>query len=169
MTQLSLLPHDGRTRAVSTNEEFDVFVGRGRHDGGELSATYGEHMLDAIKWIKPRGEGGWIASGWLGNPHPIGRPCECCTEANFDERHYHDGAIERLPLGDVWHRDEDALKLFRRDFLACIEKNPAFRAAVLALRGKRLGCPGCPTGAPCHARIIAEWIEAQPVTEPRIK
>lgn len=41
--------------------------------------------------------------------------------------------------------------------------DPAFRAATLALRGKRLGC-WCKPG-PCHGDVLAIWIEALAVEE----
>jgi len=109
MTQLGLLPHDGRTRAVSTDEVHDVYAGRSRTP--PAFAEIG-------------------APGWLGNP--------------YDVRVY--GA--------------EAGPLFERYFLARAKRDREFRTAVLALAGKRLGCPGCATGSPgCHARFIAQWIE----------
>jgi hypothetical protein len=54
----------------------------------------------------------------------------------------------------------DVLGAFKRYFLAEVEADPEFRAKVLALRGKRLGC-FCKPG-PCHGDIMAEWIDSQP-------
>ena len=118
--QLSLLPHDGRTRAVFAGEEYDVYAGRPR---GNLRP---EHV--------PVGE-----PGWLGNPHRVGTGCSTC--------------------GYKPHSVEEALALFESYFLARVRADDLFRDAVLALKGKRLGCPGCPTGSPCHAGIIARWVE----------
>ncbi len=125
-TQLALLPHDGRTRAVHTSEEHDVYAGRPR-------IGQPNHLRPGI-------------TGWLGNPHSLGAPCRMCSRPRYD----------------VWHEGDDALRLFGVYFHARLTCDPDFSAAVLALRGKRLGCPGCATGEPCHARIIADWIEAQP-------
>ena len=119
--QLSLLPHDGRTRAVFIGEEHDVRAGRPR---GNLRP---EHVAVG-------------APGWLGNPHRVGTGCSAC--------------------GYRPHTLEEALALFEHAyFLPRVASDPAFRAAVLALKGKRLGCPGCATGSPCHAGIIARWVE----------
>lgn len=51
---------------------------------------------------------------------------------------------------------------FREYFLNRVNNNPGFRAAVLALRGKTLVCPGptC-TVDRCHTQIISDWINAQ--------
>lgn len=141
-TQLGLLPHDGRTRAVHTSEEYDVYAGRGRGVTMLSVAPY----LDMID-LRP---------GWLGNPHEVGQPCSVCLEP-ADPRTPWDTS----PRDAVWHPAGEALRLFERDFLRCLEEHPRFRRAVLALKGKRLGCPGCPTGEPCHARIIAAWVDAQ--------
>ncbi len=43
-------------------------------------------------------------------------------------------------------------------FLKRIEEDAEFRARVLALKGKRLGCFCKP--AACHGDVMAEWIEA---------
>jgi hypothetical protein len=59
-----------------------------------------------------------------------------------------------------------ALPLFRRYFLQRLEVDKDYREAVLGLRGKVLGCPGATCGSgPCHAKIMAEWINGQPVGE----
>lgn len=55
---------------------------------------------------------------------------------------------------------EELLKLFRNYFLQRVVKDLEFRAAVLKLRGKRLGCFCAP--APCHGHIIAAWVDSQP-------
>lgn len=48
---------------------------------------------------------------------------------------------------------------FKDYFLNRVDRDPAFRNAVLALRGKCLVCPGptC-TRNQCHTRIISDWI-----------
>ncbi len=53
-----------------------------------------------------------------------------------------------------------ALTLYREFFLGRVNTDAEFRARVLALRGKRLGCFCKP--AECHGDIIAEWVDAQP-------
>lgn len=79
--------------------------------------------------------------GLLGNPHPVGSPCPVCPGA---------------PI----HRGGEARELYRSYFLARVETDADFRAAALACRGLRLGCFCDPR--PCHASIIAEWVDAQP-------
>lgn len=56
---------------------------------------------------------------------------------------------------------EEAIARFREWFLARVESDLTFREAVLNLRGKTLGCFCLP--AACHATVIAEWIDAQPL------
>lgn len=56
------------------------------------------------------------------------------------------------------HGLDEALRLFREYFLKRVE-NPKFCEAVLAVRGKRLGCFCKPKA--CHGDIIAEWVDAQ--------
>lgn len=59
------------------------------------------------------------------------------------------------------------LDAFRDYFFERVEEDPEFRARVMALRGKRLGCfcvdkpwlPGTPGMFFCHAQIIAQFIE----------
>ncbi len=53
-----------------------------------------------------------------------------------------------------------ALDLYRDYFLRRLETDGGFRARVLALRGKTLGC-FCKPG-PCHGDVIAAWVDAQP-------
>lgn len=55
---------------------------------------------------------------------------------------------------------EELLELFRNHFFRHVAEDPEFRSAVLALRGKRLGCFCAP--ASCHGHVIAAWIDAQP-------
>jgi len=59
--------------------------------------------------------------------------------------------------------DADAFDAFRW-YLALRTRHDAdYRAAVLTLRGKRLGC-WCKPG-PCHADILAGWVDTQPAPE----
>ena len=56
---------------------------------------------------------------------------------------------------------------FKEYFLERVEKDAVFRARVLALRGKKLGCfckgrAGPGINVPCHGDVIAEWVDAQP-------
>jgi hypothetical protein len=67
----------------------------------------------------------------------------------------------RVPHGVPRHRILDILVEYREWFLERVEREPVFRARVLALRGKRLGC-FCKPG-PCHGDVIAKWIDEQPV------
>lgn len=68
-----------------------------------------------------------VEEGWLGNPHPVAK----CG-----------------PL---------ALPFFRRYFRDRIARDPVFREAVLALRGKRLGCFCKPQA--CHLDVVIEFLE----------
>jgi hypothetical protein len=86
------------------------------------------------------GRAGKGHSGYFGNPHPVGLPCELC-----------DGTI---------HGHGQAIELFRSYFLKRVEDDPEFRRRVLALRGKVLGCFCKPR--PCHGDVIVGWLETQP-------
>ena len=55
-----------------------------------------------------------------------------------------------------WGR-ERCIELFKTYFYERVDKDPAFREAVLSLRGKRLGCFCAPLR--CHGDIIKEWLE----------
>lgn len=86
----------------------------------------------------------------FGNPHPTSRPCSLCSS----------------PAEEVWHTTDESLQLFEKYFLARVDVDMQFRAAVLGLRGKVLGC-FCVRkdgGGKCHALVIARWIDAQPQT-----
>lgn len=56
--------------------------------------------------------------------------------------------------------DADAFESFRWYLELRVQHDADYRAAVLGLRGKRLGC-FCKPG-PCHADVMAEWLDAQP-------
>lgn len=55
----------------------------------------------------------------------------------------------------------ERIRKFEAYFLRRVEDDPEFRAQVLALRGKRLACFCRPK--PCHATVIASWVDAQEV------
>lgn len=57
----------------------------------------------------------------------------------------------------------DAIAAFRVAFSRRVDSDPRFREAVLELRGRRLACFCHPE--PCHADVIAEWIDAQSIDE----
>jgi hypothetical protein len=57
------------------------------------------------------------------------------------------------------HGREKCIELYRSYFLERVEKDPAFREAVLTLRGKKLGCFCVPL--PYHGNIIKEWLDQQ--------
>jgi hypothetical protein len=67
--------------------------------------------------------------GWLGNPH----------------------TVERVGMGR-------AIQMFREDFTRLLETDAEFLVAVMALRGKRLGCYCKPR--PCHGDVIAEFLDS---------
>ena len=53
---------------------------------------------------------------------------------------------------------EERLSRYREYFLDRVRADRRFRLAVLAIRGKRLGC-FCEDGESCHADVISEWLE----------
>jgi hypothetical protein len=63
------------------------------------------------------------------------------------------------PFPEAKYGREKCISLFREYFLARVERDKAFRKAVLKLRGKRLGC-WCKPQA-CHGDIIKEWLDGQ--------
>lgn len=74
--------------------------------------------------------------GWLGNPHPIGW-CDICQEE---------------------HSREECINEFREDFYKKIEDDD-FKAALLKLKGKRLGCYCKPED--CHGDVIKGWLDSR--------
>lgn len=54
--------------------------------------------------------------------------------------------------------EQERLVNYREYFLDRIRNDRRFRLAVLAIRGKRLGC-FCEEGQSCHADIISDWLE----------
>jgi hypothetical protein len=69
------------------------------------------------------------------------------------------------PFGNPYRTDyatgrTKAIEAFRVYFLKRLDESPEFRALVLALRGKTLGCHCKPR--PCHGDVIAEWLDANP-------
>ena len=53
----------------------------------------------------------------------------------------------------------EVIERFRGWFERKLATDPTYRARVLALRGKRLGCFCAP--AACHGHVIAEWVNKQ--------
>lgn len=58
----------------------------------------------------------------------------------------------------------DVIAKYREWFAKRLE-DPKFKAAVLSLRGKRLGCYCAPE--PCHGSVIAEYLEQLGATDER--
>lgn len=52
------------------------------------------------------------------------------------------------------------INAFRRYFADRLSRDPEYKARILALKGKRLGCFCVPQR--CHGEIIAAWVDAQP-------
>lgn len=55
----------------------------------------------------------------------------------------------------------EVIRKYREYFYKRIENEPAFKEAVLALRGKRLACFCAPKA--CHGDVIVEYLESQDV------
>lgn len=53
------------------------------------------------------------------------------------------------------------VRAFENYFKGRLKRDPEYKARILALRGKRLGCFCTPLL--CHGHIIAAWVDAQPV------
>jgi hypothetical protein len=67
--------------------------------------------------------------------------------------------MDRLcPLCHKYHRlPGDTLDCFKKYAEYRLKKDPPYRNAVLALKGKKLWCPGCGLNSPtCHARILED-------------
>lgn len=58
---------------------------------------------------------------------------------------------------DAGEHGEAALEMYRDYFQKRIEEDADFRAAILGLKGKTLGC-FCKPG-PCHGDRIVEWLD----------
>lgn len=56
----------------------------------------------------------------------------------------------------IYGRDK-CIELYKDYFLKRVESDPAFREAVLSLKGKRLGCFCVPFR--CHGEVIKEWLD----------
>lgn len=52
----------------------------------------------------------------------------------------------------------EVIRKYKIYFLEKVDSDPDFRAAVLALRGKTLGCFCKPKD--CHGDVIIEWLES---------
>lgn len=96
-------------------------------------------------------------------------PFETTTVVNRDRGDEYDVYIGR---GTIWgnpypvgplegqHTREDAIELYRRDFLKRLETEPDFRQGLMGLRGYRLACFCKPLA--CHGDVIADYLNAQP-------
>lgn len=89
------------------------------------------------------GRAGHGQDGYFGNPSPV----------DF-KRAKTDPAYAAEMLGR-----------YRAHFLERVERDPAFRARVLELRGKVLGCfcKDARGEGPCHGDIIAAWVDGRPL------
>lgn len=95
------------------------------------------------------GRAGRGQDGRFGNPFPISSP-----------------KYKDLPREKAL---EECLADYRSWFILKVECDLSFRAAVLALKDKRLGCFCAPAGGfpdnnppwRCHGQILANWIDSQ--------
>ena len=85
------------------------------------------------------------AEGWLGNPFPLP------PRAGVSKRAW-EAEVKRV------------LEQYRDYFLRRVAEDPEFAEAVLACRGKAIGCfcVNAKGEGECHLRTVVEWIEAQP-------
>ena len=79
--------------------------------------------------------------GTFGNPYKVGVTCERC--------------------GVVHGTGESTLPCFEAYLIERVQTDPVFKARLLALRGKVLGCFCKPK--PCHGDVIVKWLSEQPV------
>jgi hypothetical protein len=99
-----------------------------------------EHDVYVGRGNDGRGMGAYPTGerGWLDNPHYYYESAETCQKC--DESH---------GLGE-------AIELFEEEFYDRIDDDTEFRAAVVALEGKTLGCWFVPQHH-CHGEVIAEF------------
>ena len=123
--------HKGdRTKKVSNVETIVVNLNTDEYDV-YIGRGIKKRTNMLTEGIKPGEE------GWLGNPHPIGY-CQICSTT---------------------HTREECIEKFKEDFYKKLEEDSEFRKAVLALKGKRLGCYCKPKA--CHGDVIKAWIDSQ--------
>lgn len=124
------------TRVVNLRrEDYDVYIGRVR-------AVMGSDDPWLARGVPPP-----PARGAFGNPWAV----------DF-------AAVRAMAPNEGRAYLESVLAAFEIYFERRVEDDLAFRAAVLGLRGKRLGC-FCAPGR-CHGDIIAAWVDRQPVAAP---
>lgn len=92
------------------------------------------HVKDGYQIYGGRGNNAHINNtnypnkGWLGNPHPVYLGREKCIE------------------------------MFKIDFLNKIKTDNIFKAAILSLKNKTVGCFCKPLA--CHLDVVKEWLDA---------
>jgi hypothetical protein len=110
-----------------------------------IVSSYGDYDVKGM--CGPRGETmatvtpdayGGKDTGWLGNPHKAN---DIVGGA---------GNVSR----------EEATALFKKDFLKKIDADPAFKQAVLDLKGKKLGYYK-PDEKSIHLQVVTEWLDKQ--------
>lgn len=92
-----------------------------------------------VKWREAAG------AVYIGRPGPFGNPFALDNAADPDAR-------------------DAVIQAYREWFLERVERDVAFRDAVLALQGRVLSC-WCPTRKDpwraCHGDVILEWLDNQ--------
>lgn len=90
------------------------------------------------------GRAGRGHDGYFGNPVRRGIRCSICGDV-------HEAAAATIPC-------------FIEYFQSRLASDPTYRARVLGLQGKRLGCFCAP--ARCHGHVIAAWTDMQALEQP---
>lgn len=98
------------------------------------------HLFGASPLDVYIGRAGHGQKGTFGNPFEVGKVCSRC-------RRYHSTRESTLPCYEAYLNER-------------ADKDPAFRAELLQLRHKRLGC-FCKPDA-CHGDVIVRWLEKNP-------
>jgi hypothetical protein len=85
----------------------------------------------------------------------IGRPGKG-LDGFFGNHHL----IGMCPVCGIVHTRDESIAAFKKDFLRWVEESPEYRAEVMKLKGKVLGCFCAPRN--CHGYVIKEFLDKSP-------